>query len=337
MATTKVEISVKTIFTLLIVFVVLFVLSRTTDILTQVFIAFIMMTALNPIVTKLQKLRMSRTMAIITTYIILIATIIVTFAAAVPAFIDQTSKLFTQLNLPSQPLLEKISHFQFSTSQILPLVSAYGGSFTKVVEVVFTTFSSLFTFFTILVMAVYFLLGRDHIYTYFTVFFRTSDKKERSRRMIDTIESALGSWVRGEFLLMLTIGIMSFIGLSILNIPYALPLAIFAGFMEALPNIGPTLSALPAVLVAMISVSPVMAGVTTILYILIQQIENNFVVPQVMKHATGIRPLTTIVLILMGFRFGGVLGALLSIPIYIVSREVLSQFSPEIDEITHGA
>lgn len=337
MAITKVEISLKTIFTLLIVCSILYVLSRTTDILTQVFIAFIMMTALNPIVTRLQRLRMSRTMAIMTTYVIVLGTIIVTFAAAVPAFIDQTSKLFTQLNLPSQPLLDKIAHFQFTTTQIIPIVSAYGGSFTKLLEIVFTTFSGLFTFFTILVMAVYFLLGRDHLYTYFTVFFRTSDKKDRSKRMIDLIESSLGSWVRGEFLLMLTIGIMSFIGLTILNIPYALPLAIFAGFMEALPNIGPTLSAIPAVLVAMISVSPVMAGVTTILYILIQQIENNFIVPQVMKHATGIRPLTTIVLILIGFRFGGVLGALLSIPIYIVGREVLSQFSPEIDEIAHGS
>jgi predicted PurR-regulated permease PerM len=136
---------------------------------------------------------------------------------------------------------------------------------------------------------------------------------------------------------MLAIGVMSFIGLTALRIPYALPLAIMSALMEGLPNIGPTLAAIPAVLVALISVSPFMAGLTTLLYICIQQIEINYVVPQVMKHATGIRPVTVIVLILIGFRFGGVVGALLSIPIYIVAREILSEFSPEIDEITHRA
>src|SRR5258708_6499675 len=336
MAATKIEVSLKTIFTLLIVGLILYVLSRTTDILTQVFVAFILMTALNPVVTRLQKLKMSRTVAIMTTYILFLGSLIIIFAAMVPAFIDQTTRLLTQLNLPTQPALEKLVHFEFTSSQILPIVSAYGGSVAAILAVALSTFSGFFTFFTILVMAVYFLLGRDQIYTYFTVFFRTTDKRDRSKHMIDAIETTLGSWVRGEFLLMLTIGVMSFIGLTILRIPYALPLAIFSGLMEGLPNIGPTLAAIPAVIVALISVSPVMALVTTVLYILIQQVENNFIVPQVMKKAIGIRPLTTIVLILMGFRFGGVLGALLSVPIYIVSREVLSEFSREIDGIVHG-
>lgn len=337
MATTKIEISLKTIFTLLIVGAALFVLSRVTDILIQIFVAFVLMTALNPIVARLQRLRMSRGMAIITVYIILLALLVVVFAAMVPAFIDQTSKLLTQLNLPNQPFLDQFAHLQFSFSQVWSLLNQYGGSLGRVFDIVFSTFSALFTFFTILVMAIYFLLGKDSLYSYFTIFFRTADKKERSKQMITKVETALGSWVRGESLLMLTIGVMTFIGLTILGIPYALPLSILAGFMEALPNIGPTISAVPAVIVAAISLSPVMAGVTAILYILIQQVENNFIVPQVMKHATGIRPLTTIILILMGFRFGGVLGALLSIPIYIVAREVLSEFSHEIREISNGA
>lgn len=333
---TKIEISLKTIFTVLLVGAMLFVFSRVTDIIVQVFIAFVLMTALNPIVSRLQKLKMGRGLAIVTTYILIVSLVVVVFAAMVPAFVDQTSKLLTQLNLPEQPLLEELSHLQFTSSQIIPLVTQYGGSLGRVFQVVFTTFSALFTFFTILVMTLYFLLGRDHLYTYFMIFFRSGDKKERSKQMMNRVESALGSWVRGEFLLMLAIGVMSFVGLSLLNIPFALPLAIFAGLMEALPNIGPTLAAIPAILVALVSVSPVMGVVITVLYILIQQLENNFIVPQVMKHATGIRPLTTIILILMGFRFGGVLGALLAIPIFIVTKEVLAEFSPEIRSISNG-
>ncbi|PWU24296.1 AI-2E family transporter, partial [Candidatus Cerribacteria bacterium 'Amazon FNV 2010 28 9'] len=85
-----------------------------------------------------------------------------------------------------------------------------------------------------------------------------------------------------------------------------------------------------------LSVSGPMAVVTTILYILIQQIENNFIVPQIMKRATGIRPLTTIILILIGVRFGGFIGALLVIPLYIVIRETLDELTHEIREMTRG-
>lgn len=333
---TRIEISLKTIFTILIVGALLFVFSRVTDIIIQIFIAFVLMTALNPVVGRLQKLKMPRGVAIAITYIILICLIVVVFAATVPAFIDQTSKLIAQLNLPSTPLLDRLKNLQLNSSQLIPLLSQYSGSVGKVFDVVFSTFSVLFTFFTVLVMTLYFLLDRENLYRYFAFMFQSGDREERSKKMVSRIEVALGSWVRGEFLLMLAIGVMTFVGLTLLNIPFALPLSIFAGLMEALPNIGPTLSAIPAVVVALVSVSPVMAGVTTLLYILVQQLENNFIVPQVMKHATGIRPLTTIVLILMGYRFGGVLGALLAIPIFIVAKEILEHFLPEIRNIRSG-
>lgn len=333
MNATKIEITLKTILTIFGIIFGIFVMSHIGDIMVQVFIAFVLMAALNPLVGALQKLRMNRIMAILSTYVLFISAIVVIIAALVPPLYEQTAKLFTQLNLPNAPFLDELSHLRFSTTQIGTLVSQYGGSVSKVLEFVLSTFSVLFTFFTVMVMALYLLIGRAHLYTYFTIFFRTRDKKERSEQLLKNVEQALGSWVRGEILLMLTIGIMTFIGLSILNIPFALPLAIFAGLMEALPNIGPTISAVPAIVVAAVSVSPLMGGVTTLLYILIQQIENNFIVPQIMKKAAGIRPLTTIILILVGFRFGGVLGALLSVPLYIVGREILSEFSMELREM----
>lgn len=333
MKSTRIEISLKTLVTILVVIALVYVVAHTLDILAMVFIAFVFMTALNPLVNRLQKLKMSRVMAILTTYVIFIAAIIVVIAALLPPLVDQTTKLLTQLNLPASPVIDKIAHFRFSTSEAWSLLSQYGGSFGAIVGVIFSTFSALFTSFTVLIMALYLLLDRQHLYTYFTAIFRTSDKKERSISFVDRVEDSLGSWVRAEFLLMLAIGIMSFIGLTVLGIPYALPLAIFAGLMEALPNVGPTLAAIPAVLVAAISISPLMAGVTTVLYILIQQVENNFIVPQVMRHTIGIRPLTTIVLILVGFRFAGIAGALLVIPLYIIVRESISEFTHEIKEI----
>lgn len=333
---TRVEISIKTIFIILLTGIGLYIFTQVTDILTQIFIAFVLMTALNPVVTRLVRLRMSRPLAILTTYLLFIGLMVVAIAAIVPPFIDQTTKLFLQLRIPASPVLDQIQHLQFSAGEMWSLLTRYGGSLGQVFDIIISTFSVLFTFFTILVMSVYLLIGRDHLYSYFTLIFRTSDRKERSKKMLDRVEQALGSWVRGEFILMVSIGIMTYIGLLLLNIPYALPLAIFAGLMEALPNLGPTIAAIPAVIVAAVNVSPVMGGVTAILYMVIQQVENNFVVPQVMKRATGIRPLTTIVLILIGIRFAGIAGALLIVPLYIVIREVLLELSPEIQEVIKG-
>jgi predicted PurR-regulated permease PerM len=66
----------------------------------------------------------------------------------------------------------------------------------------------------------------------------------------------------------------------------------------------------------------------------IQAAENNFIVPYIMRRAAGIQPLTTIVLILLGFRFGSIAGAFIIVPLYIVSRTILSEFNHEIKEIT---
>ncbi|PWU23151.1 hypothetical protein C5B42_03860, partial [Candidatus Cerribacteria bacterium 'Amazon FNV 2010 28 9'] len=253
MKETKIEISMRTIATLLLVAVGIYVFTRITDILLQIFVAFVLMTALNPIVNRLQKLKMSRMIAILLTYFLFVGSLIVIIAAIVPPFADQTGKLLTLLNIPSDPLMEKISHLRFTASEIWSLFTQYGGSLSQVLSVVLSAFSVLFTIFTVLVMSVYLILDRERLHTYVMVLFRSSNrdgKEQRSRELLQRIEHSLGSWVRGEFLLMVAIGVMTFIGLSILNIPYALPLAIFAGLMEALPNIGPTLSAIPAILVA---------------------------------------------------------------------------------------
>jgi predicted PurR-regulated permease PerM len=184
-----------------------------------------------------------------------------------------------------------------------------------------------------MVMTLYFLLERDHIHRYAEFIFQSGDKAERSKKMFTHIEVALGSWVRGEALLMFTIGLMTFFGLTLMGIPYAIPLAIVAGLLEALPNLGPTIAAVPAVIVSLISISPITALFTALLYWAIQALENNFIVPFVMKRTVGINPLTSIVLILIGFRFGGVIGALLVVPYYIVVRVVLKEFAPEIERI----
>ncbi len=139
------------------------------------------------------------------------------------------------------------------------------------------------------------------------------------------IELKLGGWLRGQIILMLIIGISTYIGLTLLGVEYALALAVIAGILEIVPIIGPILSAIPALIVAF-TVSPI-AGFGVIgLYILIQQLENHLVVPKVMQKAVGFNPLVTIIVLMIGGNLLGLMGAILAIPIAIVVIEMIRYF-----------
>ena len=126
--------------------------------------------------------------------------------------------------------------------------------------------------------------------------------------------------MRGELILMFTIGLVTFVGLTLLNIPYALPLAILAGVLELIPNLGPTISAIPAIIIAFAVHGPVSGIAVLGLSIAIQQAENNLLVPRIMKDSAQVGSLVVILAILIGAQFGGALGALLAVPLYITAR-----------------
>ena len=112
---------------------------------------------------------------------------------------------------------------------------------------------------------------------------------------------------------MFIVGIMSYIGLIFLGVEFAIPLAFIAGLLEVIPNVGPTLSMIPAILVAL-GTSPVLALAVFALYFVIQQLENTIIVPKVFSKAVGISPLIVIVSLMIGFKIAGVSGAILSLP-----------------------
>jgi len=123
---------------------------------------------------------------------------------------------------------------------------------------------------------------------------------------------------------MTIVGVLSFVGLRLLGIEFALPLAILAGLLEIIPNIGPIVSAIPAVLSGL-TVSPLMGLAVAALYFLIQQIENSIIVPRVMQKVVGVNPLVTILSLAIGFKLAGVAGAILAIPVVLVIQVATSE------------
>jgi predicted PurR-regulated permease PerM len=186
-------------------------------------------------------------------------------------------------------------------------------------------FQNLINIFILIVISFYLLLERKNLDKYLLHFFGDNAEKVGAGVM-DKIEKRLGGWVRAQILLMIIIGLLTFIGLRLLGIDYALPLAIFAGFLEIIPTIGPFISAIPAVLVALL-ISPLMGLAVAALYFLIQQIENNFIVPQLMAKECGINPLITIIVLIAGFKLGGIIGAILAVPVVLLIEIILTEIS----------
>lgn len=298
-------------------------------VLAMLFSAVIIMSALNPAIQKLEhKWKLPRILGILIMYALIIVVFGVTISIIVPPLVIQLQSLTKNFDF-LVPVQEEIRNFKFSITQLDTLLTSLGGSVSTAFAIITGAFNGVFTVFTVMVMSSYLLIDRKNLYK--KVGWFTTDKKmyDLAKTFVDSIESQLGGWVRGQLILMVVIGLTTYLGLSLLRVPYALPLAILAGFLEILPNLGPTIAAVPAIGLAFLSGGWFFAGLVTLFYIVVQQLENNIIVPKIMKDNADVNPLATIVTILIGVKLAGFMGALLSVPLYIVLRTVYSYWLRE--------
>jgi predicted PurR-regulated permease PerM len=172
------------------------------------------------------------------------------------------------------------------------------------------TITSILTLLTV----VYFWLTEHARLQRYTLAFVPQARRKRARGVWNAAETRLGMWVRGQLILMATIGIGTSVAYTLLGVPAALLLGLIAALAEAIPIIGPLLGAIPAVLVAA-TVSPQLAVAVAGVYLVLQLIEGNVLVPLVMRNTTGISPFLVILSVLIGGAAGGFVGALLAVPI----------------------
>ena len=147
-------------------------------------------------------------------------------------------------------------------------------------------------------------------------------------RIIKKVEKKLGQWFVGQVTLGVIIGTLSFVGLSIIGVPYALVLALLAGTFELIPYIGPILSAIPAVLIAA-TISPSTAAFVFVLYFLIQEFENYLIVPKVMEKSVGLHPVVIIIAATIGGQLAGVAGMILAVPIATIASIIFEDIKTE--------
>jgi predicted PurR-regulated permease PerM len=175
-----------------------------------------------------------------------------------------------------------------------------------------------------LILALYMTIDGERIRRYL-IGFLPSDRLDQALLITERIGVRLGAWARGEALLGVIIGGMTWLGATILGLPYAGALALVAGVGELVPNLGPIIAAVPLIAVGLL-VSPTHGLLALVLAVVIQQLENNLIVPRVMSRAVDLHPVAVMLSILAGNELMGIPGALLAVP-------VVASLSVIVDEI----
>jgi len=317
----KIEISPKTVIFTVVFLLSLVLLWQIRSIIVLLFISFVLMQAINPLVTRFERIKIPRVISILLIYILLLTALSFAIAGIVPILVEQTNALAK--SLPDFISNSKFNEFKILgespinlSSQLKILENIPGG----IAKTALSLVSNILSGVIILVLTFYLLLEKKNFPKYGLKFFGDQGQ-EKFLAIIDNLESRLGHWVLAEFFLMTIIGVLSYVGYMFLGLKYAVPLAILAGVLEAVPTIGPIIATVLAGLLGL-TISPLTALLAVIWGIIVQQLENNIIVPKIMKSTIGFNPLVTILLIAIGAQLAGVGGAVLALPVFLTIESI---------------
>lgn len=318
-------ISTRALLILLTAILALWFLVQIGSILLLLFVSLVLTLGLNPLVDQLGKKGLSRSLAVLLTYVVFVLGFSAIFALAIAPMVSQTQRFLE--TLPAFTSSVNIPGLESLQMQVVDSIAkGISTASANVLKVSVGVFSNALAAVTILVMTFYFLVDFPQIRRRFVSLFGRRDQDNIKKAVLEA-EEKIGSWLRGQVILMFSIGLASFVGLSLIGVDYALSLALIAGFLEIVPMVGPIVSVIPALIVAA-SISPLTTLLVALLYLFIQQLENNILVPKVMEKAVGFSPLLTLIAILIGGKLLGVMGALLAVPVtllfFIIAQTLLA-------------
>lgn len=318
-----IDISSATIWRILFFILAISFLYLVRDVLMLFFLALVIVSAAQPIVNKLEKKKIPRTAGAMFIFIVFFVIVgyfvsliipvvsheIAQLAKNLPAYLAGinnwlnaiSSSVFTyNIEIKAEGLIENLSRtLSESSGRIFSNTLSFLGGFFQI----FVVFSLSF----------YMLVKKDAI----GGFLRSITPRSNENYVIDLasrIQYKMGRWLIGQGALILLIFGLDYLALSVLKVPYALILAILGGLLEIIPYIGPTIALIPAALVGL-TVSPLVGLVVIILYLFIQQLENNLISPLVMRKAVGLNPVAVILALLIGGKLAGMMGVILAVPV----------------------
>lgn len=324
------EPSTQIILKVVLTFAILTFLWLVRDIIVLILLAAVLAAAMEPLADYLHGKKIPRGASVAAVYLVVLGLAILIVSSIVPTVIEQLKVLGQTLpgtiaDLQARyPIVSDILGGQDAGSFIGQFFQGDGQ--TSVVSRTVGVFSGIFGFITVLVISFYLVVGQQNGMKELIRSVVPPHRQDQIISLVSKIQRKMGLWVLGQFILSVAIFVLTYVGLSLLGVRYALALALLAGLLEVIPYIGPTLSAVPAVFFAFIQ-NPPLALFVLILYIIIQKLENYILVPKVMERTIGTSPLVVVVALLIGFKLAGVLGLLLAVPLAGALTVVIEELS----------
>ena len=315
---------------LVVFFISLYILWQIKQLLLLLFTAIVLATSLNILVKNFQRRGIKRFNAVLLSMLLLIVVIIGCVWIVVPPFVDQfqdltkliplgIERLDIWIDVFSERLDPRVINLLPDTNdlnrQLQPLINQFlGGGLTIFYNSLGVLLGILLLLAITLMLLADPLTYRQGFKRLFPAFYR-----RRVEEILDLCTKGLEGWLVGILFNMVVIAFLSFIGLLILRIPLALSQAILAGVMTFIPNLGPTLSVISPMAIALIE-APWKSLAVLILYIIIQQVESNLLTPIVMAQQVALLPAITLLSQLFFATFFGFLGLFLSLPLTVVGQ-----------------
>jgi predicted PurR-regulated permease PerM len=349
---------VKAAFAILAIIAFVFLCYQLRDKLLILFLAIFLSVVIDPGVETLEKWGLPRGFAIFMVYIVALALLLFLVISLIPILAEQIQQMAVRMAEMIDAFLadptfripflshDINSYLNTLTRQVLAdvytggvlqnlqqfgqkLSTAAQGSLIFVVGVAGSVVQFVVKLLLVLVLCFFFQLQKESVMRWARVFL-----PYRARRYADAkaeaIHEKLAQWIRGQLMLSLSIGVLVFVVLSVLRMPYAVTLAVLAFFAEFVPVVGPIIAAVPAVFIAVAQAGFFPAVIVMVVYYGIQWCENNLLVPLIMHRAVGLSPIAIIFAMLVGVSFPEtvhpILGIILAVPVATILSIFLQDY-----------
>jgi Predicted permease len=319
--------------TLLAVFAAALLVLRLIDVLILVFVAVVIAATLRPMVSALLRRGLPKALAVLLIYLGILGVLAGLFVLVIPALVNQGEELVRGLPQVYANLVVSLEENPNEAIRTLPqrlptgdqlasqLQAASSVVLTGALGIGMGVLALLAQMLSIFFLSIYLTLDQSRLERFWLSLAPASQRPELLAIWRE-IEGRLGGYVRGELLLMTSIGVLASLGYLVIGLPYPLVLGALAGMVEFVPMVGPTLGAIPAIVVAL-SISPQAALLVLIYSITIQMAENNILVPRLMGRSVGVSPITVIIAVFVFTGLLGISGAFLAIPLAAIVQVLM--------------
>lgn len=347
----RVSITPGTIITAFFIIAGVYIFWLLRDLALLVLTAIIIASAIEPGIAFCIRYRIPRFVAALFMYIFVFGAVFSVLYFFFPPIVEDASKFFSvmpqyldaiNVSTPFSSIADATgiigvqNETQSFVQTLLSLQSVFSATSGGALKLLVSFFGGIFSLVLVIVLSFYFALQDTGV----DDFLRMVMPVKYENYSVDLWRRAqkkIGLWMQGQILLSVIVGILVYLGLLIIGVPYALLLAVLTAMVEIIPIFGSLLSGIVAVVVGYSDGGVAIAAIVAGLYVVVNQFESNLIYPLIVKKIVGIPPLLVIVALIAGYTLAGFLGVLLSVPVAAVLLEFLNDFDKRKRRITNDS